>query len=66
MEIEMSTQRISKPDILAKIEVYKRQEILLAKQKTSVDAMRKLARQAPTPRALRPLSKVIFPRVVLR
>jgi indole-3-glycerol phosphate synthase len=50
MEIEMSTQRISKPDILAKIEVYKRQEILLAKQKTSVDAMRKLARQAPTPR----------------
>jgi indole-3-glycerol phosphate synthase len=49
METEMSTQRISKPDILAKIEVYKRQEILLAKQKTSVEAMRKLARQAPTP-----------------
>ena len=46
----MSTQTTSKPDILAKIEVYKRQEILLAKQKTSVEAMRKLARQAPAPR----------------
>jgi indole-3-glycerol phosphate synthase len=47
----MSTQTTSKPDILAKIEVYKRQEILLAKQKTSVEAMRKLARETPAPRA---------------
>lgn len=46
----MSTQTTSKPNILAKIEVYKRQEIILAKQKTSVEAMRKLARQAPAPR----------------
>src|ERR1700743_1072118 len=45
----MNPQTISKPDILAKIEVYKRQEILLAKEKTSVEAMRKLARQAPAP-----------------
>ena len=48
--LEMSAQATSKPDILAKIEVYKRQEVLLAKQKTSVEAMRKLARQAPAPR----------------
>jgi indole-3-glycerol phosphate synthase len=46
----LSTQTVSKPDILAKIEVYKRQEVLLAKEKTSVEAMRKLARQAPAPR----------------
>ena len=46
----MSTRTTSKPDILAKIEVYKRQEILLAKQKTSVETMRKLARAAPAPR----------------
>jgi indole-3-glycerol phosphate synthase len=50
MEIKMSTQTTSKPGILAKIEVYKRQEILLAKQKTYAEAMRKLARQAPAPR----------------
>jgi indole-3-glycerol phosphate synthase len=46
----MSIQTTSKPDILAKIEVYKRQEVILAKQKTSVEAMRELARQAPAPR----------------
>ena len=46
----MSTKTTSKPDILAKIEAYKRQEILLAKEKTPVQAMRKLARQAPSPR----------------
>ena len=46
----MSTQTAPKPDILAKIEAYKRQEILLAKEKTPVQAMRKLARQAPVPR----------------
>jgi indole-3-glycerol phosphate synthase len=46
----MSTQTTLKPDILTKIEVYKRQEILLAKEKTSVEAMRKLAREGPAPR----------------
>ena len=46
----MSTKTTSKPDILAKIEAYKRQEILLAKEKTPVQAMRKIARQAPVPR----------------
>lgn len=46
----MSTQTTSKPDILAKIEVYKRQEILLAKEKIPVETIRKLARQAPVPR----------------
>jgi indole-3-glycerol phosphate synthase len=46
----MSTQTTSKPDILAKIEVYKRQEIILAKEKTSAEAMRTLARQTPGPR----------------
>jgi indole-3-glycerol phosphate synthase len=46
----LSTQTVSKPDILAKIEVYKRQEVLLAKEKISVEAMRKLARQALAPR----------------
>ena len=50
MEIRVTTQATLKPDILAKIEVYKRQEILLARQKTSVEAMRGLARQAPPPR----------------
>jgi indole-3-glycerol phosphate synthase len=50
MEIKVSTQTIPKPDILAKIEVYKRQEVLLAKEKTSVEAMGTLARQVSRPR----------------
>jgi indole-3-glycerol phosphate synthase len=50
MKIKSSTHATSKPDILAKIEVYKRQELLLAKEKPSAEAMRKLARQAPAPR----------------
>ena len=51
---QMSTQTASKPDILAKIEAYKRQEILFAKRKTSVETMRKLARQTPAPRGFAP------------
>ncbi|WP_213807658.1 indole-3-glycerol phosphate synthase TrpC [Granulicella sp. dw_53] len=39
-----------KPDILAKIEIYKRREVLAAKEAIPADAMRKLARQAPAPR----------------
>jgi indole-3-glycerol phosphate synthase len=50
MDITLSTQTTSKPNILATIEAYKRQEILLAKENTSVEAMRKLAQQAPAPR----------------
>jgi indole-3-glycerol phosphate synthase len=39
-----------KPDILARIEIYKRREIVLAKETIPADAMRKLARQASAPR----------------
>ena len=46
----MSTQITSKPDILAKIEAYKRQEIISAKKKTPVELMRKLAVSAPATR----------------
>jgi indole-3-glycerol phosphate synthase len=46
----MNTQTTSKPDILARIEIYKRKEILLAKEAVSATGMRKLAQQAPVPR----------------
>jgi indole-3-glycerol phosphate synthase len=39
-----------KPDILARIEAYKRQEIAAAKEQTAPSAMQKLARQASRPR----------------
>jgi indole-3-glycerol phosphate synthase len=39
-----------KPDILARIETYKRREIIAAKELISADAMRKSALQAPAPR----------------
>ena len=39
-----------KPDILSRIEIYKRREILVAKETISADSMRKLARQASAPR----------------
>jgi indole-3-glycerol phosphate synthase len=39
-----------KPDILARIETYKRREILVAKSEISSEAMLKLARQASPPR----------------
>jgi indole-3-glycerol phosphate synthase len=39
-----------KPDILARIEVYKRQEIAAAKEQIAPSAMQKLARQASRPR----------------
>jgi indole-3-glycerol phosphate synthase len=39
-----------KPNILARIEAYKRREVLAAKEALSPDAMRKLALQAPPPR----------------
>ncbi|HMF77160.1 MAG TPA: indole-3-glycerol phosphate synthase TrpC [Bryobacteraceae bacterium] len=39
-----------KPDILARIEIYKRQEILVDKQTISANTMRKLALQASAPR----------------
>jgi indole-3-glycerol phosphate synthase len=39
-----------KPDILARIETYKRREIIAAKELISADAMRKAALQAPAPR----------------
>jgi indole-3-glycerol phosphate synthase len=39
-----------KPDILSRIEVYKRREILAAKEQISPEAMQKQARAAPPPR----------------
>jgi indole-3-glycerol phosphate synthase len=39
-----------KPDILARIETYKRREIIAARKLISADAMRKAALQAPAPR----------------
>jgi indole-3-glycerol phosphate synthase len=39
-----------KPDILARIEAYKRQEIATAKEQVAPSAMQKLARQASQPR----------------
>lgn len=39
-----------KPNVLARIETYKRQEIILAKQQLSPDAIRDMARTAPSPR----------------
>jgi indole-3-glycerol phosphate synthase len=45
-----SSPQTDKPNILAKIELYKRQEILVAKQTIPADAMRRFAIQAPAPR----------------
>lgn len=48
---ETATQTIQKkPDILARIEAYKRREIALSKEQIDPETMRKLARQAPPPR----------------
>jgi indole-3-glycerol phosphate synthase len=41
---------LQKPDILARIEAYKRKEILAAKEQITDDAIKRLAQQAPPPR----------------
>jgi indole-3-glycerol phosphate synthase len=45
-----SSLESDRPDILARIKLYKLREILAAKEATSGDAMRKLAQQASAPR----------------
>jgi indole-3-glycerol phosphate synthase len=49
--LEVSLELVQcKPDVLARIEVYKRREIEVAKGKVSPDAMRKIALEAMPPR----------------
>jgi indole-3-glycerol phosphate synthase len=59
LEINLNTQAtlaqhpqtmMEKPDILSRIEAYKRKEILAAKEQIAPDAMKKLAHQVPAPR----------------